>query len=62
MSPILIKCAANLLDHLSGFQAFDVIVLPPGDHVMVVGQNGLFQFDATDKSDLKQLSVISIGQ
>ena len=52
----------NLLDHLSGFQAFDVIVLPPGDHVMVVGQNGLFQFDATDKSDLKQLSVISIGQ
>ena len=54
--------SANLLDHLSGFQAFDVIVLPPGDHVMVVGQNGLFQFDATDKSDLKQLSVISIGQ
>jgi hypothetical protein len=52
----------SLLDHLSGFQAFDVIVLPPGDHVMVVGQNGLFQFDATDRSDLKQLSVISIGQ
>lgn len=56
------EVSANLLDHLSGFQAFDVIVLPPGDHVMVVGQNGLFQFDATDKSDLKQLSVISIGQ
>ncbi|MBK9105627.1 MAG: hypothetical protein IPL92_13940 [Saprospiraceae bacterium] len=51
----------NLLDHLSGFEAFDVIVLPPGDHVMVVGKNGLYQFDATDRSDLKQLSVISIG-
>jgi hypothetical protein len=56
------EVSANLLDHISGFQAFDVIVLPPGDHVMVVGQNGLFQFDATDRSDLKQLSVISIGQ
>lgn len=52
----------SLLDHLSGFQAFDVIVLPPGDHVMVVGQNGLYQFDATDRNDLKQLSVISIAQ
>lgn len=56
------KVDTNILDHLSGFQAFDVIVLPPGDHVMVVGQNGLFQFDASDRSDLKQLSVISIGQ
>ncbi len=53
---------ANLLSHVSGFQAFDVIVLPPGNHVMVVGSNGLYQFDATDRSDLKQLSVISIGQ
>jgi hypothetical protein len=52
----------NLLDHLTGFAAYDVIVLPPGDHVMVVGQNGLIQFDATDKSDLKQISFIEIGK
>jgi len=51
----------NLLDKLTGFFAWDVIVLPPGDHVMVVGTDGLYQFDATDRSDLKQLSVISIG-
>lgn len=56
------KISANLLSHVSGFEAYDVIVLPPGDHVMVVGRNGLYQFDATDRSDLKQLSVISIGQ
>lgn len=56
------EIANRLQDHLSGFQAFDVIVLPPGDHVMVVGQNGLYQFDATDRTDLKQLSVISVGQ
>jgi hypothetical protein len=55
------EIGSSLLDHISGFQAFDVIVLPPGNHVMVVGQHGLYQFDATDRSDLKQLSVISIG-
>jgi len=55
------QIAQNLLDHVTGFFAYDVIVLPPGDHVMVVGQNGLYQFDATDRSDLKQLSMISIG-
>jgi hypothetical protein len=51
----------RILDHISGFQAYDVIVLPPGDHVMVVGQHGLYQFDASNRDDLKQLSVISVG-
>lgn len=51
----------NLLDNVTGFFAYDVIVLPQDEHVMVVGQNGLYQFDAADKTDLKQLSVISIG-
>ena len=55
------EIGSRLQDHLSGFQAFDVIVLPPGNHVMVVGQNGLYQFDATDRNNLKQLSVISVG-
>lgn len=52
----------HLLDQVQGFAAYDVIVLPPGDHVMVVGQNGLYQFDATDRSDLKQVSVIEVGK
>lgn len=55
------QIAQSLLDQVTGFNAYDVIVLPPGDHVMVVGQNGLYQFDATDRADLKQISVISIG-
>lgn len=54
------QISQNLLDHETGFFAYDVIVLPPGDHVMVVGQNGLYQFDASDRSNLKQLSVITI--
>ena len=53
--------SGNLLDRASGFFAYDVIVLPPGDHVMVVGQDGLYQFDASDRSDLKQISVININ-
>ena len=56
------QVAQNLLEHVTGFFAYDVIVLPPGDHVMVVGQNGLFQFDASDKNNLRQLSMITIGQ
>ena len=55
------QISQNLLDVATGFFAYDVIVLPPGNHVMVVGKDGLYQFDATDRSDLKQLSVISIG-
>lgn len=56
------KISSNLLAHETGFEAYDVIVLPPGDHVMVIGRNGLYQFDASDRTDLRQLSVISIGQ
>lgn len=55
------QISQSLLDNVTGFFAYDVIVLPQDEHVMVVGQNGLYQFDATDKTDLKQLSVISIG-
>jgi len=56
------KVDDNLLDHVTGLTAYDVIVLPPGNHVMVVGQTGLFQFDATNRNDLIQLSMIQIGQ
>ncbi|HZV44910.1 MAG TPA: hypothetical protein VFF90_10555 [Saprospiraceae bacterium] len=56
------KVDDNLLDQVTGITAYDVIVLPPGNHVMVVGQTGLFQFDATDRNNLVQLSMIQIGQ
>lgn len=56
------KIDQNLLDRVSGVNAFDVIVLPPGDHVMVIGETGLFQYDASDRSNLVQLSTIEIGK
>ena len=52
----------HLLDRVTGFNAYDVIVLPPGNHVMVVGEDGLYQFDASDRNDLKELSVIQIAE
>lgn len=56
------KIDKNLLDRVSGFFGWDVIVLPPGDLVMVVGTDGLYQFDAKDRSDLKEISKIEIGK
>ncbi len=58
----LAKIDTHLLDRLQGFTSYDVIVLPPGDLVMIVGKDGLYQFDAADRSDLKQLSVLEIGK
>ncbi|MEP6793199.1 MAG: hypothetical protein ABJB16_02650 [Saprospiraceae bacterium] len=57
-----LKIDKNLLDRVSGFFGWDVIVLPPGDLVMVIGSDGLYQFDAKIRSDLKQISKISIGK
>ncbi|MDX1408576.1 MAG: hypothetical protein R3330_10600, partial [Saprospiraceae bacterium] len=48
----------RLLDHVRNVHAFDVIVLPPGDLVMMVGQDGIYQYDASDREDLVELSVI----
>jgi len=50
----------HLLGHISGFDAYDVIVLPPGDLVMVIGKDGLYQYDASNLKDLKRISVIEV--
>lgn len=57
-----LKIDKNLLDRESGFFGWDVIVLPPGDLVMVVGSDGLYQFDASVRNNLRQISKISIGK
>ena len=49
----------NLGNVTKGFFAYDVIVLP-GEHVIVVGKDGLHQFDTSNKGDVRQLSVITI--
>jgi hypothetical protein len=51
----------NQLSHLNTFFGYDVIALDD-DLIMVIGENGLFQFDATDAKKLKQLSIIPVAK
>ena len=46
------------LDHKSDFHCFDVIALPGTTLVMVVGEDGLYQFDSADRTNLADLSKI----
>jgi hypothetical protein len=49
----------NLLSHINTFFGYDVIALED-NLIMVIGENGLFQFDATDAKKLKQLSMMPV--
>ena len=51
----------NMLEQIVGLHGFDVIALNNGDHVIVVGQEGIYQFDASDRSNLVQLSRIEVN-
>lgn len=48
----------NQLAHYTNVHAFDLI--PYQDVVMLIGEDGLYQFDYTDPAELELLSVISI--
>jgi hypothetical protein len=48
----------NLLTHLQGFDAYDVIT---NDNLLImVGKDGLYQFDYSSKKELKMLSMMSV--
>ena len=49
----------SLTDHVKGFTTYDIITLS-NKVALVIGADGLYQFDYSDPSDLKQLSVISV--
>lgn len=49
----------NLVAHLQGFFTFDIITIGSRKLAMVIGEDGLHQFDITDPSNLKALSVLS---
>ncbi len=48
----------NLLSYLPNIPSYDVIAID--SHLILVGDNGIYQFDYSDPSNLKQLSVINI--
>ena len=56
--------AANVNDiqlqqHIKDMHAFDVIVLNK-KLLLMIGEDGFYQFDYTDPKNLKQLSVIAV--
>lgn len=56
------RIAQNILDHISGFFAYDVIVLPTEKLAMVVGSDGIYQYNVEDPSDVKRISVIPVNR
>ena len=53
-----LEIRSNILDHVQDIHAYDVIALSL-DHVLVIGKDGLFQYDATG-DDLKLISTIVV--
>jgi len=49
----------NRTDHVKGLHAYDVISLSE-DHVLFIGDDGLYQYDTSDKDNLKEISVLNI--
>lgn len=52
----------NKIDHIKGFDAYDVISLPNRNVALVIGKDGLYQFDTSDPRNLKELSVLSVNR
>lgn len=52
----------NLKSHITGFETFDVIPYDFNNkrHLMVIGKDGLFQFDVSDPTKPKEVSKINV--
>lgn len=51
----------NLLHHIRDLHAFDVIKLPGKSVVLVIGDNGLYQYDIANPSSPQRLSMLPLG-
>jgi hypothetical protein len=54
------KISENQLSHLKDLHAFDVI--PLGQNLLVIGEDGFRQYDYTNPSKLKFLSKIPVAR
>ena len=50
----------NRIDEVKDFNTYDAISIPNKEVLLVVGEDGLYQFDTSEPSNLKELSVISV--
>jgi len=51
---------SNLIVHYTGMDGYDVI--PYNNNLMMIADDGLYQYDYTNLNDIKQVSKIPIGQ
>jgi len=51
------KIDENRIEHVKGIHAYDAISLAQ-DHLLIIGDDGLYQYDSSDPSDLKQISFL----
>jgi len=49
----------NQLTHIKGFSTYDVIALP-NDLLLVIGEDGFYQFKIENEKDLKEISLIPV--
>ena len=54
------KIMANQLAHYSGMDGFDVI--PFNNVLMMIAEDGLYQYDYSDLNNIKQISKIKVGK
>lgn len=51
----------NQLSHIKNIHSFDIIALPGnGNVLLVIGEDGLYQYDGTDPQNLRLLSKIAV--
>lgn len=48
-------------EHINDVHAYDVISLSE-DHILVIGDDGLYQYDSSNKDDLKEISVVPVNR
>ncbi len=53
------KLSDNKIDHIKNMNAKDAISLAK-DHLLVIGDGGLYQYDTSDPSDVKEISYLSV--
>ena len=55
------KIDDNQKEHIKDINAYDIIPLSP-NHIIVVGDGGLYQYDSSNPNSLKEMSFISISK
>jgi len=54
------RLSKNKIDHIKDLHAYDVINVPNSEILLVIGEDGLYQYDVTNSSKLSLISKIEV--